>query len=346
MTRRIPLALLFIALALPAQTPELVPYQPAPASTVEALMGPAEAAGHYRGELELGERTLRYVLQFEPDGSFRRREEIVGPDGKLVERIEAVGRFEVSKDTWRLLLVDQERRRHVFDRLREGEWRPFELEGPTRQAFGRLYKVPSGEPLRVRARLRALVERSEDGIAVRDCATGVAYPLDRPGKLDRELPEPGLLVAIEGEFVGGEDHTRLRKARVIAEQSGDCSTQDAAAPLGQVYWRLTRVGRKEVKALAGQREPHLRFAVETGRFLGQGICNRLGGSFEAVGQSIRLRRIDQPAQPCASGELDDEDVFDALESAERFRVEAGVFELLDRRGRVVVRFEEGVLKSR
>lgn len=346
MTRLFPLGLLFIAMTLPAHTPELVPYQPAAAETVEALVSPAEAAGHYRGELELGERTLRYAAEFEPDGSFRRREEIIGPDGKLVQRVDAVGRFEVSKDSWRLLLVDQERRRHLFDRLTEGEWRPFDLEGPTRQAFGRLNKVEAGEPLQVQAQLRAVVERTEDGIAVRDCASGIPYRVDKPGKLDRELPEAGLLVAIEGEFVGAEGRTEIRKARVIAEQPGDCSANDAAAPLGNVYWRLARVGRDEVKVPEGHREPHLRFAVETGRFLGQGICNRLGGSFDTVGQSIRVRQIDRLPQPCAPDSLGDEDVFDALESAQRFRVEAGVFELLDRRGRVVVRFEEGPAKGR
>jgi heat shock protein HslJ len=346
MMRLLPLGSIFIALTLPAHTPELVPYQPAAAETVETLVSPADAAGHYRGELELGERTLRYAAQFEPDGSFRRREEIIGADGKLVQRVDSVGRFEVSKDSWRLLLVDQERRRHLFDRLIEAEWRPFDLEGPTRQAFGRLRKIDSAEPVVVEARLRATVERDEAGVAVRDCASGVSYRVEKPGKLDRELPADGLLVAISGEFAGSEGATVMRKAKVLAEQPGNCAATDSAQPLANTYWRLVRVGREDVDVPAGRREPHLRFAVETGRFLGQGLCNRLGGSFDTVGDAIRLRQIDRLPHPCPAGTLGDEEVFDALEAAQRFRIKDGVFELIDARGRVGVRFEEGPAAGR
>jgi heat shock protein HslJ len=315
-----------------ATTPEQGQDTPSPAS---------QSQGRYSGELELGERTLRYEADFVEDGSFRRREEVTGPDGKRVFSVDAVGRYEISPDGTRLVLIDQERRRHVFDRVSESEWRAFDLEGPTRQAFGRIARVEAGDPVSVEAQLRAVVERDEQGLAVRDCGSGIRFGLDEPGELDRELPEEGLLVAIEGEFVAGDDGSRLQRARVLAEQPGGCDSRDSAAPLGNTYWRLVSVGRETIEVPEGQREPHLRFAPETGRFLGQGLCNRLGGSFETVGEAIRLRQIDRPPHPCPAGSLNDQDVLDALASAKRFRIRNGDLEMVDGRGRVRVRFSPG-----
>lgn len=308
----------------------------------ESASPAGESHGRFSGELELGDRTLRYEADFEADGSFRRREEVSGPDGKRVFVVDAVGRHEVSPDGSRLVLIDQERRRHVFDRVGESEWRAFDLEGPTRQALGRIARVESGDdPVVVEAQLRAVVERDEQGVAVRDCGSGILFRVDEPGKLDRELPAEGLLVAIEGAFVGADGLSRLQQPRLLAEQAGGCDSRESAAPLGNTYWRLVMVNRKPIEVPSGQREPHLRFAPETGRFLGQGLCNRLGGSFETVGEAIRLRQIDRPPHPCPEGSLNDQDVLDALASAQRFRIRNGDLEMVDARGRMRVRFSPG-----
>ncbi len=322
-----------------AEAPDKRPEAESSSSTSESLR-------RYSGQLELGDRTLRYEADFEADGSFRRREEVSGPDGKLVFAVEAVGRHEVSPDGSRLVLIDQERRRHVFDRVGESEWRAFDLEGPTRQAFGRIAMVEAADSLTVAAQLRAVVDRDEQGIAVRDCGSGIRFPLDEPGELDRELPTEGLLVAIEGAFVAGDGLSRLQQPRLLAEQVGGCDSRESAAPLGNTYWRLVMVNRKPIEVPAGQREPHLRFAPETGRFLGQGLCNRIGGSFETVGEAIRLRQIDRPPHPCPAGSLNDQDVLDALASAQRFRIRDGELEMVDARGRVRVRFSPGPADQR
>lgn len=331
------LLLLLAGIGAIAQTPEVAPVDPVDSKESTSSVDAVAVAGSYRGELELGDRTLRYAVDLDAESRFVRREELIGADGKLTERYDATGTFKVSMNGLRLVLVDQYGAQHVFERIVNDEWRPFDLEGMTRSAQGRIYRKDGEKPASAEVRLRAEVLREGKSVRVRDCASGLELPLGKgasvPGSKSAQL------VALQGTVAQGKNGVELRAAKTLASQDGVCSDKSGGAALAQIYWKLATVDQTAVTVPAGQREPHLRFVPDSGRFLGQGICNRLSGSFDVVGDVIRLRQIDKLTSPCPPDGLSDPKVFEALTSAHRFAIKGDVLELKDSRGRVRVRFE-------
>lgn len=336
--KTITLLLLLTGASAIAQTPDVAPVDPVDSKESTSSVDAVAVAGSYRGELELGDRKLRYALDLDANGHFVRREELVGADGKLTDHYDAAGSFKVSMDGLRLVLMDQYGAQHVFERIVNDEWRPFDLEGMTRSAQGRIYRKDGEKPTSAEVRLRAEVLREGKMLRVRDCASGLELPLGKGASVPATKAE-AQLVALQGTATLGKDGVELRSTKTLAGQDGACSDKSGGAALAQIYWKLVTVDKTPVQVPAGQREPHLRFVPDSGRFLGQGICNRLSGSFDIVGDVIRLRQIDKLTSPCPPGGLSDPKIFEALTSAHRFAIKGAVMELKDSRGRVRVRFE-------
>lgn len=339
MTVKTLLALLLLGAACAqAQTPEIAPVDPVDSKSSTSSVTAEAVAGAYRGDLQLGNRTVRYALDLDAHNRFVRREEVLDDAGKVQDRYDAAGAYVISQDGLRLVLIDQYGGQHVFERIVNEEWRPFDLEGMTRSAQGRIYRKDGAAPTSAEVRLRAEVLREGKAMRARDCASGMELPLGSAAGVPSTKAN-AQLVALQGTLAVGKNGVELRKPKTLASQDDACADKSGGAALGQIYWKLTQIDKTVVKVPAGQREPHLRFIPDTGRFLGQGICNRLSGSFDIVGDIIRLRQIDKLTSPCPPDGLSDQTIFAALTSANRLSMQGDVLEFKDAKGRVRVRLE-------
>lgn len=75
----------------------------------------------------------------------------------------------------------------------------------------------------------------------------------------------------------------------------------AAVPLRETYWRLAEIAGKSVNATEQQREAYLVFSPEGSRISGSGGCNRLAGSYEVTGASLRVGGVAVTRMACAHG---------------------------------------------
>ena len=160
MTVKTLLALLLLGAACAqAQTPEIAPVDPVDSKSSTSSVTAEAVAGAYRGDLQLGNRTVRYALDLDAHNRFVRREEVLDDAGKVQDRYDAAGAYVISQDGLRLVLIDQYGGQHVFERIVNEEWRPFDLEGMTRSAQGRIYRKDGAAPTSAEVRLRAEVLR-------------------------------------------------------------------------------------------------------------------------------------------------------------------------------------------
>lgn len=331
--------------SLPASAAKEVEYPPKPyenqIDATEKVVPPS--SGRFRGSLLLGERELEYAVDLETDGSFRRREVLHSGSGAASTTMETVGRYAFSPDGRRLILTATDRSQHLIDVFAADAWRASEFEGLTRVAEGEIHRDDQAKALEVNAEVRAELYSSDGQPRVRDCGSGLEMAISGDRKLKELLRQQSAdsapwLLALEGKVAavkaGGNTMTG---AQVLAQQSGGCKAAAGATDLADTYWKFVSVGGEAVKAAPGQRTAHLRFVVANGRFLGQGICNRLGGSFDTVGEVIRLRQIDQLPTPCPPGGMSDASIIDALTASHRYRVKGTELQLLSAKGKVLVK---------
>lgn len=311
----------------------------------EALpeMQPEPLVGHFRGQLLLGERALDYAVDLDADGSFRRRE-VLTTDAKGSKlTLDAVGRAALSPDGHRLILTASDRTQHLIEVMAPERWRPLELEGPTRVAEGEIHRDDSAPAITVQAQVRGELIAEGNRLQLHDCGSGLTLNLAASKVLTKLAAEPDpearpWLVSMRGQVGRVDGANQLSKAQLLAQERGGCAAEAASASkLGNTYWRFVSVGRNQVSVASGLREPFLRFVPESNRFLGQGMCNRLGGSFAAVGDAITLRQIDKLPNPCPPGTLADSEVFQALATTQRYRFVGSNLELLDAKGKLLVR---------
>jgi heat shock protein HslJ len=126
------------------------------------------------------------------------------------------------------------------------------------------------------------------------------------------------------------------------EGSPPPSASDAAAPdspLRDTHWQLVRLGDAPVEEVEPQRAPHLVFAADAPRVSGSGGCNRITGSFELAGETLRLGPMASTMMACASGMEQEQRLLRALRSVARHRIRGAELELLDASGAPVARFE-------
>ena len=84
-----------------------------------------------------------------------------------------------------------------------------------------------------------------------------------------------------------------------------------------------RLGDTPLPATAPPHEPHLIFAGDEARLSGSGGCNRVMGSFELDGDTLRLGRLAGTMMACPSG---------------------GQLDMLDGTGTLIARFEAVALR--
>jgi heat shock protein HslJ len=124
---------------------------------------------------------------------------------------------------------------------------------------------------------------------------------------------------------------------------GEGTARVHAVGLANTRWRQVRIGDRAVAVSGQQREPWIVLDSRAKRVTGSGGCNRIAGSFEADDDTLRFGRLISTRIACPA--MDIETAFpQALNETRCYRALGRILELMDDRGRVLVRLEERNLR--
>ena len=114
--------------------------------------------------------------------------------------------------------------------------------------------------------------------------------------------------------------------------------------LSNTYWKLVRLGGREVVVTEGSREPHLILRIDGRTLAGSGGCNNLNGSYNTDGAALTFGPVATTKMMCADTMEQEQRFLKTLGGVRNWRVDGDRLELLDGSGGVVARFEAVDLK--
>lgn len=113
----------------------------------------------------------------------------------------------------------------------------------------------------------------------------------------------------------------------------------ATTPFEGTHWTLTEVAGQQVSPPEGRQAAYLQFAAEGNRVTGSTGCNRLAGSYEKNGSSLKFHPIATTMMACVGQGMERESKFnDALSKTTRYRIKGSTLVLLDEKT-VLARFK-------
>ena len=304
---------------------------------------------------------IDWQLDLFADGSYQLRRTYLDqtPDN-IVDRL---GRWLVGSDERSLLLVgapdepiaiaiESPERLRLLDR----EMRPIESDLPYHLD---LADVPRLEPeLDLRGRYRYMA----DAALFDECLTGRRLPvafvddnlalerayLDLQATSDLEPGEPvlaelvgriAMLPPMDAAGAGEARVPTLEPLRFIALHPGEtCPALFTAAALRDTEWQLTALGSEPIALETAQRRPDIILLPDEPRIAGFGGCNRLVGGFAIDGEQLRFSRMASTMMACPMGMELEQDLLQALEATDRFRVLGRHLDLYAADGSPVARF--------
>ncbi len=217
--------------------------------------------------------------------------------------------------------------------------------------------VPSSEPQVLTGMFRYFA----DAATVTLCADGRRLPVAMEGDylaLERAYSAANqgstqpLLATVEGLIAArslGEEGSAPKPALVVQRfvsvwPRESCGQPLADSPLRNTYWKLVRLNGAPVQVPPRQREPHLVFNAKQARAAGSSGCNRIMGSFELDGATLRLGRLAGTMMACPEGMARERAFLDALGQVQGWQVRGSHLELFDAQRQVLARFEAVALR--
>ena len=300
---------------------------------------------------------IEHHLDLFPDSSYFLRTRYLGVEKGARSVFDEVGTWALVADAARLELHGGDEYPGMFRVLGPSTLRKLDREGGdiVSELSYELLRQEAFSPIEPRLELRGMYQYMADAAVFEECLTGRRFPvateadnvaLER-GYLD-SAPSPGtpVLVSLEGQLAkrlpmeGDGRVWTLVPLRFDGAWPGEtCGVRLASAELFDTYWKLTRVAGRPVQVGHNEREPHVLLRSEGHQLAGFGGCNRLLGTFEVDGASIRFGPLGATMMACQEGEETERALTQALERATSWQITGQHLELVDEGGEVTARFE-------
>jgi putative lipoprotein len=129
-------------------------------------------------------------------------------------------------------------------------------------------------------------------------------------------------------------------AILVQQVPPEPSGSQPAKPLTGTYWTLTQLNGQPINTESGKSEAYIELAADTQRLSGSGGCNRLMGSYELDGSSLRFKQVASTMMACPGDVMPREQEFvKALSDTTSFRIRGSALLLRSEDGTVLARFE-------
>jgi heat shock protein HslJ len=116
-------------------------------------------------------------------------------------------------------------------------------------------------------------------------------------------------------------------------------------PIEGPIWQLEQLGSELIEPSSDpRRNAQIQFERNSGRVSGTGGCNRVTGTYERSGSTLRLRQLGSTRMACPSEavNINETQFFAALQATASYRLQGGSkLSLLDATGRTVATLSSG-----
>ncbi len=116
-------------------------------------------------------------------------------------------------------------------------------------------------------------------------------------------------------------------------------------PIEGPVWQLEQLGSELIEPSSDpQRNAQVQFDRNSGRVSGSGGCNRVSGTYERSGSTLRMRQLGATRMACPNeaSTINETQFFAALQATASYRLQGGSrLSLLDASGRTVATLSSG-----
>jgi copper homeostasis protein (lipoprotein) len=303
---------------------------------------------------------IRYEINLMAGGAYMQRATYLreGHDESYYE----VGAWSLA-DGGRTLLLESGRKGRTYWAVKDaGTLRKLDLEArPIESKLPYELSRRAGlQPMVPRVKLRGMFRYVADAPRFRDCRSGLNLPvamsgdeylaLERDYTARRSKPGVELMVSLEARI---EERPKMEgdgfEPTVVVEEFLSASPGERCEGDGPEYgiennrWRPVRIGERAVQVAEGEREPWFVLDPRSKRVTGSGGCNRIHGTYEAGAGTLRFGPLAATMMACPA--METETTFlRALQETRRYRLNGRTLDLMDDRGRRLVRLEERNLR--
>ncbi len=279
--------------------------------------------------------------------------------GKTGEPVDDMGSWALSSDRRVLVLKGRGETVQTFAVPSASLLKKLDADGNplTGRLPPELTRASAFRPLATRLPMRGLYSVTGEARMFVECSTGQTFGVAAAGarELDAAYPKArsatgaAVLAEIEGALTpqskpanGGMEMvlTVEKFLRVLPRES--CGRRFTSAPLGDTFWRLTRLDDQVIPAATDpRRELSITFQAGprgTGAFSGSTACNRLIGTYRTANAVMEIT-TGGTLRACKDDAATEAAFVAALKATKTYRIAGRTLELMDAAGKTVARFE-------
>ena len=160
---------------------------------------------------------------------------------------------------------------------------------------------------------------------------------DAAAQAKEALSQAALAAKLQAQRAAADATTAANGA--TARVQSQTSTPPAHPPLEHTDWQLTRLGGKAAIINPDQSAPDLILNPDDHRVEGSGGCNRMSGTYQLDGQSLKFGALASTRMACAKGMDQEQSFLQALESVRTWKIRGTYLELSGAGGDPVAVFE-------
>jgi heat shock protein HslJ len=178
-----------------------------------------------------------------------------------------------------------------------------------------------------------------------DCLSGRRFAIMEEGDFTEaeasfhsldSTSESGVLMTFEGHLATRPGDPGAPEETVVVMDNLDgvwpeetCGEESSGGLLEGIHWTLTDLGGFPVSVIPGEKRPFILLDSQAFQMSGFGGCNRLFGSYESSGQSLRFGPVGSTRMTCTDVVDEMERAFlDALSATAVYRIEGDSLILL------------------